>query len=71
MLSNRAVKIFNDIAMSHIRKIIKHRQRQQALDKFLAKEEKEKNHKKESTEERRKRRKETPNMSRQKSRERE
>ena len=37
MLANRAVHIFNDNAMMHFRKIMQRRQKQLALDKFLAK----------------------------------
>jgi hypothetical protein len=33
----RAMNIFNDNAMSHIREILKRRQKQQSLDRFLVK----------------------------------
>ena len=37
MIANRAVHIFNDNAMMHLRKILQHRQKQLKLDKYLAK----------------------------------
>ena len=36
-LSNRAVLIFNDNAMMHVKKILQRRQKQLILDKFLIK----------------------------------
>ena len=37
VVSNRAVNIFNDNVMSHFRKVLQRRQRQQTLDRFLMK----------------------------------
>ena len=37
MIANRAVRIFNDKAMMHFRKILQHGHKQLTLDKFLVK----------------------------------
>ena len=37
VITNRTVNIFNDNVMVHVRKILKHRQKQQTLNKFLLK----------------------------------
>ena len=37
VITNRTVNILNDNVMAHFKKILKHRQKQQTLDKFLSK----------------------------------
>ena len=37
VITSRTVNMFNDNVMAHLRRILKHRQKQQTLDKFLSK----------------------------------